>query len=77
MPGRRLWRRPCAISMARVVGPEGRVIGTDTDADILELAKEDAEAAKITNVEFHSRMLARADGMRSSMWLTRGFCSRT
>jgi ubiquinone/menaquinone biosynthesis C-methylase UbiE len=44
-----------AISMARVVGPEGRVIGTDTDADILELAKEDAEAAKITNVEFQQQ----------------------
>ncbi|HWN23647.1 MAG TPA: methyltransferase domain-containing protein, partial [Candidatus Sulfotelmatobacter sp.] len=29
-----------AISMARVVGPEGRVIGTDTDADILALARE-------------------------------------
>jgi SAM-dependent methyltransferase len=40
------------ISMARVVGPEGHVIGTDTDADILALAREDAEAAKITNVEF-------------------------
>ena len=41
-----------AISMARVVGPEGRVIGTDTDAEILALAREDAEAAKVTNVEF-------------------------
>ena len=43
------------ISMARVVGPEGRVIGTDTDADILALAREDAEAAKITNVEFQQQ----------------------
>ena len=41
-----------AISMARSVGPEGRVIGTDTDAEILALAREDAEAAKATNVEF-------------------------
>lgn len=40
------------ISMARIVGPEGRVVGTDTDAAILALAREDAEAAKITNVEF-------------------------
>jgi SAM-dependent methyltransferase len=40
------------ISMARIVGPEGRVIGTDTDAKILALAREDAKAAKITNAEF-------------------------
>ena len=43
------------ISMARIVGPEGRVIGTDTDAEILALAREDAEAAKITNVEFQQQ----------------------
>src|SRR4029077_1887352 len=44
-----------AISLARVVGPEGRVIGTDTDAEILALAREDAEAAKVTNVEFQQQ----------------------
>ena len=44
-----------AISMARVVGPEGRVIGTDTDAEILALAREDAEAAKATNIEFQQQ----------------------
>src|SRR5262245_9468570 len=41
-----------AILMAGIVGPKGFAIGTDTDAEILALAKEDAEAAKITNVEF-------------------------
>jgi ubiquinone/menaquinone biosynthesis C-methylase UbiE len=41
-----------AISMARIVGPEGCVIATDTDAEILALAREDAEAAKVTNVTF-------------------------
>src|SRR5437764_9606215 len=41
-----------AISMARVVGPEGYVIGTDTDAEILAFARDDAEAAKITTVKF-------------------------
>jgi SAM-dependent methyltransferase len=41
-----------AILMARIVGPEGLVIGTDTDAAILALAREDAKAAKATNVEF-------------------------
>jgi len=40
------------ILMARIVGPEGSVIGTDTDAEILGLAREDAEAAKVTNVTF-------------------------
>jgi ubiquinone/menaquinone biosynthesis C-methylase UbiE len=44
-----------AISMARVVGPEGRVIGTDTDTEILASAREDAEAAKATNVEFQQK----------------------
>lgn len=41
-----------AILIAGIVGAEGRVIGTDTDADILALAREDAEAAKITNIKF-------------------------
>jgi len=44
-----------AVLMAAIVGPEGRVTGTDTDAEILGLAKEDAEAAKITNVTFHEQ----------------------
>jgi ubiquinone/menaquinone biosynthesis C-methylase UbiE len=41
-----------AILMANVVGPEGRVVGTDTDAAILALAREDAQAARITNLTF-------------------------
>jgi ubiquinone/menaquinone biosynthesis C-methylase UbiE len=41
-----------ALLMAGMVGPEGQVIGTDTDAEILALAKEDAEAATATNVTF-------------------------
>lgn len=41
-----------AILMAGTVGPEGRVIGSDTDDEILALAQKDAEAAKLTNVEF-------------------------
>src|SRR5215475_5491299 len=40
------------ILMARIVGPDGLVIGTDTDAAILALAREDAKAAKATNIEF-------------------------
>ena len=40
------------ILMAGIVGPEGLVIGTDTDPEILALAGEDAETAKVTNVKF-------------------------
>ena len=41
-----------AISMARLVGPEGCVVGSDKDAEILALARQDAEAAKVTKVKF-------------------------
>jgi ubiquinone/menaquinone biosynthesis C-methylase UbiE len=43
-----------ALLMASMVGPEGRVIGTDTDGEILALAKKDAEAANAGNVEFQN-----------------------
>jgi ubiquinone/menaquinone biosynthesis C-methylase UbiE len=43
------------ILMARIVGPEGLAIGTDTDPEILALAREDAEAANATNVEFQQQ----------------------
>ena len=41
-----------ALLMASRVGPEGRVIGTDTDGEILALARNDARAANMANVEF-------------------------
>ena len=41
-----------ATLMSSIVGPEGGVIGTDTDTEILALAKEDAKAANLTNVTF-------------------------
>src|SRR6266436_1829267 len=41
-----------ALLMAGIVRPHGRVIGTDTDTEILALARKDAEAAKVANVEF-------------------------
>jgi SAM-dependent methyltransferase len=44
-----------AILMAGIVGLEGCVISTDTDAEILALAREDADAAKVTNVEFQQQ----------------------
>src|SRR5262249_12423138 len=41
-----------AMLIAGIVGPEGCVVGTDRDAEILALAREDAEAAKVTNIKF-------------------------
>ncbi len=38
--------------MASLVGSEGRAIGIDADAAILALAREDAEAEGLANVEF-------------------------
>lgn len=40
-----------AIALARTVGREGRVVGIDTDAGALELAREEAERADV-RVEF-------------------------
>jgi len=44
-----------AILIAGIVGLEGHVIGTDADPEILALAREDAEAAKVNNVEFQQQ----------------------
>ena len=41
-----------ALLMARMIGPDGRVIGTDTDGETLALARNDAQAANMANVEF-------------------------
>ncbi len=38
--------------MASFVGPKGKVVGVDADAAILALAREDAEAEGLANVEF-------------------------
>jgi SAM-dependent methyltransferase len=40
------------LYLARQVGPHGKVVGTDADAEIVALAREDAAAAKLDNVEF-------------------------
>src|SRR5436190_19102019 len=39
------------LLMAGLVGPEGKVIGIDSDAAILALDREDAEAERLGNVE--------------------------
>ena len=65
------------ILMAHIVGPEGRVIGTDIDAEILVLAREDAEVAKVANITFQQLDACACVGAKNSIWLTRVFCSRT
>jgi SAM-dependent methyltransferase len=40
------------LEMARVVGPGGRVCGIDFDAEILQLARRDAEEAQLHHIEF-------------------------
>lgn len=40
------------FDLAQMVGSEGRVVGTDIDDTKLQLARQDAEAQKLSNVEF-------------------------
>lgn len=41
-----------ACDMARLVGPEGRVVATDIDRTKIEIAREEAEAQHLDNIEF-------------------------
>lgn len=41
-----------ALILAELVGKEGRVVGVDVNAEILETARKRAQAASFTNVEF-------------------------
>jgi ubiquinone/menaquinone biosynthesis C-methylase UbiE len=43
-----------ALSMARIVGPTGRVVGIDMDPVKMSLAARDAAAQNLTNVEFRT-----------------------
>jgi SAM-dependent methyltransferase len=38
--------------LASLVGPQGKVVGTDLDGEILALAGQDAEADHLSNIEF-------------------------
>ena len=60
MSGRGLRWRPRHSLYTSIVGREGKVIGTDTDREILALARADAEAANLGNIEFHE-----VDGCKS------------
>lgn len=41
-----------AFDMARITGPKGNVLGTDIDQTKIELARQEAAAQQLTNVEF-------------------------
>lgn len=41
-----------AFAMARMVGPQGRVVGTDIDETIIELGRREAAGLQLNNVEF-------------------------
>jgi SAM-dependent methyltransferase len=41
-----------ALTAARVVGPEGKIVATDISPDMLEYGRQRAEAAGLDNVEF-------------------------
>src|SRR5262249_24573025 len=47
--------------LAELVGADGRVVGIDLDATIIELARADAESDRIENVEFRVGDAASAD----------------
>ncbi|TMP96424.1 MAG: class I SAM-dependent methyltransferase [Verrucomicrobia bacterium] len=52
VPGCRLWRWPRHTPHGKHGGAEGKVTGTDADEQIIALAQEGADAAKLDNVEF-------------------------
>lgn len=43
------------LELARLVGPQGRVVGIDMDSVKLSLAQQDATQEHLANVEFHLR----------------------
>jgi ubiquinone/menaquinone biosynthesis C-methylase UbiE len=42
-----------AFELARIVGPNGKVVGVDFDEKKVEIARGEAEAAQLKTVEFH------------------------
>ncbi|NOX99693.1 MAG: methyltransferase domain-containing protein [Verrucomicrobia bacterium] len=42
-----------SLTMAKVVGPKGKVIGIDTSQDLLKAAEKSQESAGLENVSFH------------------------
>jgi ubiquinone/menaquinone biosynthesis C-methylase UbiE len=67
-----------ALALARLVGPEGEVVGVDLDEVKLGIAREEAKAAGVANVEYRRgdvhELPPRTATSTSS---TRASCSRT
>jgi ubiquinone/menaquinone biosynthesis C-methylase UbiE len=46
-----------SLAAARIVGPEGHVVGVDMNPEVLEIARTNAAAARIRNVGFEHHLL--------------------
>jgi SAM-dependent methyltransferase len=51
-----------ALALAELVGPQGRVVGADTNEHILQTAAQRARALGYTNVDFHHGAAHEVDG---------------
>src|SRR5262249_52903478 len=50
-----------AFDIARAVGPEGRIVGTDIDEKKLEIAAQEAKEQGLTNIEFRLEDIAQCE----------------
>jgi tRNA A58 N-methylase Trm61 len=50
------------FDLAQLVGPEGRVVGSDIDETKLELARREAEDRRLGNVEFRLLDIGQSEG---------------
>src|SRR5215469_11188782 len=48
-----------AFELARIAGPQGRVVGVDFDEVKLELARSEAHVQQLTNIEFRKADLTK------------------
>jgi SAM-dependent methyltransferase len=49
------------LELARLVGPEGKVVGVDIDPTVLAIARQDAEAQHWENVEFRQSRIGESE----------------
>jgi ubiquinone/menaquinone biosynthesis C-methylase UbiE len=66
-----------ALELARLVGPEGEVVGIDLDEVKLALARDEARATGVENVEYRPATSTRSRTTAPSTSSTRATCSRT
>jgi len=59
-----------SFDLARLVGPNGRVVGIDIDEVKIDIARSEAAAKQLGNIEFDWSTLAKATRKRSSTSLT-------